>query len=63
MARQINVNLDEDVEIVINGRSILRVNQVSDDKLIACYLYSDYFMEATDDQKKYGCVGEIMVAI
>lgn len=63
MAKQINITLDEDIEIVINGKKVLTINQVSDEKLIACYLYSEYFMEATDDQKKYGCVGEIMVAI
>lgn len=63
MAKQINITLDEDIEIVINGKKVLRINQVSDETLIACYLYSDYYQTASDEQLKYGCFGEIMVAL
>lgn len=60
MKKQIFLQADEEVEIFIEGKKVLTIDQVTDDETINCYLYSDCFQQTSFDLAASGCFGELL---
>lgn len=59
--RQFHLKVDQDCEILINGKPLMRIDQVADDKAANLYIYPSVGFEEAPFGTSSGCIGSLIV--
>ena len=56
----INVSRHKEIDILVEGKLMLHIGQVSDKDCVNMFLYSDSSIEPLDDMKAHGVIAELL---